>query len=157
MLWTMPFIYPFMAAIQEISARIGRVTGRGIAANMRHSYPRWLLCTVVGLLLFANIINLGADIGAMAAAVNLLIGGPIPVYCVLLTVFSLLLQVWVPYQRYAAALKWLSLSLFSYVATVFVVKVDWMKALQGTLVPKISLTSDYLQALVAVLGTTISP
>jgi len=157
MLWTMPFIYPFMAAIQEISARIGRVTGRGIAANMRHSYPRWLLCTVVGLLLFANIINLGADIGAMAAAVNLLIGGPIPVYCVLLTVFSLLLQVWVPYQRYAAALKWLSLSLFAYVATVFVVKVDWMKALQGTFVPKISLTSDYLQALVAVLGTTISP
>jgi Mn2+/Fe2+ NRAMP family transporter len=93
----------------------------------------------------------------MGAAVNLLIGGPVPVYCVLLTVFSLLLQVWVPYQRYAAVLKWLSLSLFAYVATVFVVKVDWMKALQGTFVPKISLTSDYLQALVAVLGTTISP
>src|SRR5580704_4081271 len=85
MLWTMPFIYPFMTAIQEISARVGRVTGRGISANLRQYYPRWLLYLLIALLLFANIINLGADIGAMGAAVSLLIGGPAPIYCLLLT------------------------------------------------------------------------
>ena len=157
MLWTMPFIYPFMAAIQEISARIGRVTGRGIAGNLRQCYPRWLLYAVVGLLLFANVINLGADIGAMGAAVNLLIGGPAAFYCVLLTVLSLVLQIWIPYQKYAAILKWLTLSLFAYVATAFVVKIDWFKAVRGTFVPNITFSSDYLQALVALLGTTISP
>jgi Mn2+/Fe2+ NRAMP family transporter len=93
----------------------------------------------------------------MGAAVNLLVGGPTPLYCVLLTIVSLLLQIWVPYQKYAGVLKWLSLSLFAYVATVFVVKVDWPKALRSTFVPNVSLSSDYLQALVAVFGTTISP
>jgi NRAMP (natural resistance-associated macrophage protein)-like metal ion transporter len=156
-LWTMPFIYPFMAAIQEICARIGRVTGQGIAGNMRRCYPRWALYAIVGLLLFANTINLGADIGAMGAAVTLVVGGPAPLYCVLLTGFSLVLQIWIPYQRYAAVLKWLTLSLFAYVATAFVVRIDWLKALQGTLVPNLSLNPDYLQALVAVFGTTISP
>ena len=157
MLWTMPFIYPFMTAIQEICARIGRVTGHGIAGNMRRCYPSWALYAVVGLLIFANVINLGADIGAMGAAVNLLVGGPAPFYCVLLTSLSLLLQIWLPYQKYATVLKWLTLSLFAYVATAFVVKIDWLKAVQGTLLPNLSLNPDYLQALVAVFGTTISP
>jgi NRAMP (natural resistance-associated macrophage protein)-like metal ion transporter len=157
MLWTMPFIYPFMAAIQEISARIGRVTGRGIGGNLRLCYPRWILYAIVGLLVVANIINLGADIGAMGAAVNLLIGGPTPLYCIALAGISVILQVWIPYRKYAAVLKWLTLSLFAYVATVFVVNVDWPKAIQGTFVPNISLTPKYLQALVAVFGTTISP
>jgi Mn2+/Fe2+ NRAMP family transporter len=98
MLWTMPFTYPLMAAIQEISARIGRVTGRGIAGNMRDHYPRWLLYLVVSLLLFANTINIGADLGAMGAGVNLIIGGPAPLYCVLLTAFSTLLQIAIPYK-----------------------------------------------------------
>ena len=120
MLWTMPFVYPFMAGIQEISARLGRVTGRGIAGNMRQSYPRWLLYVIVGLLLFANVINLGADIGAMGAAVGLLVGGPIPFYCMLFAGISVFLQIFIPYQTYAAVLKWLTLSLFAYVATVFV-------------------------------------
>jgi Mn2+/Fe2+ NRAMP family transporter len=153
----MPFIYPFMTAIQEICARIGRVTGHGIAGNMRRCYPRWALYAIVGLLLFANVINLGADIGAMGAAVNLLVGGPAPFYCVLVTGLSLLLQIWLPYQRYATVLKWLTLSLFAYVATAFVVRIDWLKAMQGTLLPNLSLSPDYLQALVAVFGTTISP
>ncbi|MBV8815344.1 MAG: Nramp family divalent metal transporter [Verrucomicrobia bacterium] len=157
MLWTLPFIYPFMAAIQEISARIGRVTGRGIAGNMRQCYPRWLLYATVSLLLFANVINLGADIGAMGAAVNLLIGGPATLYCVLLSALSLLLQIRMPYQKYAAVLKWLTLSLLAYVAAAFVVRIDWFKAVRGTFVPNIVFSSDYLQALVAVLGTTISP
>ncbi|HYZ71468.1 MAG TPA: divalent metal cation transporter [Chthoniobacterales bacterium] len=157
MLWTMPFIYPFMAAIQEISARIGRVTGHGIAGNMRLCYPRWLVCLLVALLVFANVINLGADISAMGAAVNLIIGGPSPLYCVLLAGISLLLQIRIPYQRYATVLKWLALSLFAYVATAFVVKIDWSKALWATVAPNVSLSPDYLQALVAVFGTTISP
>jgi NRAMP (natural resistance-associated macrophage protein)-like metal ion transporter len=157
MLWTMPFVYPFMAAIQEISARLGRVTGRGIAGNMQRLYPRWILYAIVGLLLFANIINLAADIGAMGAAVNLLVGGPILVYCVLFATVSVVLQVFIPYTRYAAVLKWLTLSLFAYVATVFVVDIHWTEAIHGTFVPNISFTPEYLGALVAVLGTTISP
>jgi Mn2+/Fe2+ NRAMP family transporter len=100
MLWTMPLIYPFMAGIQEICARLGRVTGFGIAGNMRRLFPRGLLYTIVGLLLFANIINLGADIGAMRAAVNLLVGGPSLLYCVVLASVSVLLQIFIPYQRY---------------------------------------------------------
>jgi NRAMP (natural resistance-associated macrophage protein)-like metal ion transporter len=157
MLWTMPFAYPFMTVIQEISARIGRVTGHGIAANMRDNYPRWILYSIVVLLLFANIINIGADIGAMGAAINLLVGGPTLFYCVLLASISTLLQIWIPYRKYVGILKWLTLSLFAYVGTVFVVKIDWQKAIHGTFLPNLSLTPEYLQALVAVLGTTISP
>jgi NRAMP (natural resistance-associated macrophage protein)-like metal ion transporter len=157
MLWTMFFIYPFMAGIQEISARLGRVTGRGIAGNIRHSYPRWLLYGIVALLLFANVINLGADIGAMGAAVNLLVGGPGLLYCFLFATISVLLQIWIPYESYAAVLKWLALSLFAYVGTVFVVQIHWTEVLVGTFVPKISLNPEFIGALVAVLGTTISP
>src|SRR5260221_1659705 len=124
---------------------------------MRQFYPRWVLYVLVGLLVFANVINLGADIGAMGAAVNLLVGGPTFLYCVLLATVSVVLQIFVPYRKYTAVLKWLTLSLFAYVATVFVVDVDWPKAIQGTFVPNISLTPKYLQALVAVFGTTISP
>jgi NRAMP (natural resistance-associated macrophage protein)-like metal ion transporter len=157
MLWTMPFIYPFMTAIQEISARIGRVTGRGISANFRRCYPRWLLYVILGLLLFANVINFGADIGAMAAALNLMMGGPTALYCVLVAAISLVLQVWIPYRKYSGILKWMTLSLFAYVATAFVVRIVWVKAIQSTLIPHLSLSSEYLQALVAVFGTTISP
>ncbi|HYZ75086.1 MAG TPA: divalent metal cation transporter [Chthoniobacterales bacterium] len=157
MLWTMPFIYPFMAAIQEISARIGRVTGRGISANLKHYYPRWLLYAIVVLLLFANVVNLGADIGAMGAATNLLIGGPAWLYCILVAIVSVTLQIWIPYRKYSKVLKWLTISLLAYVAAVFVVRVDWQEAIQGTFVPKISLTPSYLQAMVAIFGTTISP
>ena len=157
MLWVMPFVYPFMAAIQEISARIGRVTGMGLAGNMRKCCPGWVVGVTVVLLTVANIFNLGADLGAMGAAVNLLIGGPTPIYCVLFAGVSVLLQVFIPYQKYAGILKWLTLSLFAYVATVFVIKIDWSQALFGTFVPVISMTPTYFQALVAVLGTTISP
>jgi NRAMP (natural resistance-associated macrophage protein)-like metal ion transporter len=157
MLWTMLFIYPFMAGIQEISARLGRVTGRGIAGNMRCFYSRWLLYGIVALLLFANIINIGADIGAMGAAANLLVGGPTILYCVLFTTISVLLQIFVPYKTYSAVLKWLTLSLFAYVGTVFVVQIHWAEALRGTLIPNLSFKREYMAALIAVLGTTISP
>ena len=157
MLWTMLFSYPLMSGIQEISARIGRVTGRGIAGNMRKYYPRWLTYIVAGLLVIANVINLGADLSAMGAAVQLLIGGSALLYSILFAVFSLLLQIFVPYKKYVNFLRWLTLVLFTYVATVFVVRVPWGEALQGTFIPTIEFKADYFAGLIAVLGTTISP
>ena len=157
MLWTMPLIYPFMAAIQEISARLGRVTGRGIAGNMRRFYPAWMSFVIIGLLLIANIINIGADVGAMGAAVHLLVGGPAHLYCVLFALVSVVLQVRIPYKTYSGILKWLTLSLFSYVGTIFVVQINWPEVIRGTLIPTISFKGEYLAALIAVLGTTISP
>jgi NRAMP (natural resistance-associated macrophage protein)-like metal ion transporter len=157
LLWSMLFSYPLMATIQEISARLGRVTGHGIAGNMRrHSSPFWLWI-ITGLLVTANVINLGADIGAMGSAVKLLIGGPALLYSALFALASVLLQVFVPYTRYARFLKWLTVSLLAYVATVFVVRVPWGTALKATLFPHFSFGATSIQALVAVLGTTISP
>ena len=157
LLWTMLLIYPFMTSIQEISARLGRVTGRGIAGNIRCLYSPWILYGIVALLLFANIINIGVDIGAMGAAANLLIGGPSLLYCLLFTFVSVLLQIFVSYKTYSSILKWLTLSLFAYVGTIFVVQVDWSQALRGTFIPNLSFHREYMGALVAVLGTTISP
>ena len=157
MLWTMLFIYPFMAAIQEISGRLGRITGRGIAGNIHRFYPRWALYSVVALLLLANIINMGADIGAMGAVVNLLIGGPVLVYCVTFAVISVLLEVFIPYKTYSVVLKWLTLSLFAYVGTVFVTHIPWTEALRGTFLPTLLFDRESMAALIAVLGTTISP
>jgi NRAMP (natural resistance-associated macrophage protein)-like metal ion transporter len=157
MLWTMLFSYPLMSGIQEISARIGRVTGRGIAGNMRKYYPRWLAYIIAGLLVIANVINLGADLSAMGAALQLLIGGSALLYAVIFAVISLLLQIFVPYEKYVNLLKWLTLVLFAYVATVFVVRVPWGEALHSTFIPTIQFKADYFAGLIAVLGTTISP
>ncbi len=157
MLWTSLFSFPLMAAIQEISARIGRVTGRGLACNIRKCYSPWLVYGTIVPLLIANIINIGADIAAMGAALKLVIGGPALLYAVLFTAICVLPQIWTSYASYACWLKWLSLVLFSYVATVFMVHVPWGKALAGTFVPHITLSHEYLSAVVAVLGTTISP
>ncbi len=157
LLWTMLLTYPLMTAIQEISAQIGRVTGRGIAGNLRRHYaPGWLY-SMVGLVLIANIINLGADIGAMGDVVKLLIGGPALLYATLFAVASAALETLLPYERYARVLKWMTLALFAYVATVFVVHVPWKHALRMTVVPSWSWKSDYVTSVVAVLGTTISP
>src|SRR5271156_6059542 len=122
MLWTMLFSYPLMSAIQEISARIGRVTGAGIAGNIRKHYPRPIVYCAVALLLIANIFNLGADIGAMGAAAKLLFPGPVLLYTVSFGILSLLLQIFVPYDRYVKYLKWLTMALFAYVATAIVVR-----------------------------------
>ncbi len=157
MCWVMLFCFPLMAAIQEISARIGRVTGHGIAGSIRLHYPRWLLYAMVGLLLVANTINLGADLGAMAAALNLLIGGPVRVYVVGFAIFCTLLEVFSSYQRYVAILKWFSFALLSYVAVALVVHVPWGEVLYRTFVPNFSLDTDYVVTVVAVLGTTITP
>ena len=155
--WTMLFSFPLMAVIQAISARIGCVTGYGITQNLRRHYPRAVLRAVVGLLLIANVINLAADLGAMGAALALLIGGPVHLYAVVFGLVCIVLEVFIPYVRYAGVLKWATLSLFAYVGVVFMAHVDWRAALQGTLVPAFVFDSPHATALVAVLGTTISP
>src|SRR5438067_5188485 len=157
MCWVMLFTWPLMAAIQEISARIGRVTGKGIAANLRQHYPAALLRAIVGLLLVANFINLGADLGAMGDALRLLIGGSNGIYVVFFAAGCALLEVFLSYERYVNVLKWLTLSLFAYVATVLVVEVPWREVLYRTVVPEILWQRDYIVVIVAVLGTTISP
>jgi len=157
MIWAMLFTWPLMAAIQEISARIGRVTGEGIAGNIREHYPRWLLLVIVALLLVANIINLGADLGAMAAALQLLLGGSAHVYVVGFAVLCALLEVFSRYEEYVRILKWMAVSLFAYVATALAVDVPWHKVVYDALVPTIIWRQDYLVAIVAVLGTTITP
>ena len=157
LLWTMLFSYPLMAAIQEISAQIGRVTGRGIAGNLRRHYAPFWLYSMVGLVLIANIINLGADIGAMGDVVNLLVGGPSLVYAALFAAASVVLETFLPYDKYANVLKWMTLALFAYVATVFVVHVPWKHAFRATVLPGWSWKAGYITSVVAVLGTTISP
>jgi len=155
--WILLFSYPLMAVTQAIAARIGCVTGRGITQNLRRHYPRWLLRIVVLLLLVANVANLGADLGAMGSAVQLLVGGPALVYTAILAGFCVLLQVFMSYPRYASVLKWLTLSLFSYVVVVIAVDVPWGEALKSIFVPSVSFDSVHAMAVVAVLGTTISP
>src|SRR5215469_10202066 len=155
--WTLLLTYPLMAAIQLISARIGRVTGRGIAGNIRRHYPPWLLYVLVGLVLIANTINLGADLGAMGAAVRLLAGGPALLYVAGFGLATVLLEVFMRYSRYVAVLKWLSLSLLAYVATAFTVRLSWSDVALGVFVPHLQWSRDYLVTIVAVLGTTISP
>lgn len=155
--WTLLFSYPLMAAIQEISARIGRVTGYGIAGNLRRHYPRWLSGSIVALLLVANITNLGADLGAMGAALKLLIAGPALAYVCLFGLLSAALEIFTRYARYVSILKWLCLSLFSYVICAFVVKMPWAEVGWATIWPPLSADPDYVMAVVAVLGTTISP
>jgi len=154
MLWTMIFSYPLMAGIQEISAWIGRVTGVGIAGNIRRHYSVWVLYPVVTLLLAANIFNLGADIGAMGSALRMLIGGPALFYAIGFGIISVLAAVLIPYPEYAQVLKWACLVLLVYVATAFVVPIHWA-TLRQTLIPGFS--SNYMTALTAVFGTTISP
>ena len=155
--WTFLFSFPLMVAIQEVAGQIGRVTGAGIARNLRRHYPRPLLVPMVGLLLIANIVNLGADLAGMGAAVGLLIGSPLWLYTVLFGAFCVILEVWMSYERYASVLKWATLSLFAYVAVVIVAHVPWGEALTSLVVPRIEYTGAYATAVVAILGTTISP
>ncbi len=157
MLWTVLLTYPLMVAIQVVSARIGRVSGHGLASNLRRHYPRWLLYGVVVLLLTANTINIAADLMAMGAAVNLLVGGPTRAYTVALGLFSLALQVFMPYRRYVRVLKWLTLALFAYVGVIFAVRIPWAEVAVRTILPHVSWSGGYITTVVAVFGTTISP
>jgi len=155
--WTFVLSFPLMIAIQIVAAEIGRVTGAGIARNLRRHYPRPLLWLTVSLLLVANIVNLGADLSAMGAALQLLVGGSGALYTLFFGILCIVLEVWLSYPRYAAILKWTTLSLLTYFAVVAVVNVPWAQALRSLVVPELELTAAYATGFVAILGTTISP
>ncbi len=157
MLWTVVFTLPLMVAIQIVSARIGYVTRRGLAANIKTSFPRWVLLAVVGMLLAANTLNVAADIAAMAEALRLLVGGSAHVYAVTFGLLCLVLQVFLPYGTYVRWLKWLTLALLSYVAVAFTVHLDWWQVASEVFRPHLAANHDMLLTVVAVFGTTISP
>ncbi len=155
--WTLLVSWPLMCAIQEISARIGRVTGRGLAANVQRHYPNSVVAAIVTLLLAANTINIGADLGAMAAALRLVTGGPELLFVGAFALLCIGLEVFVQYDRYVRVLKWLTLALFAYVGVAFVVNIPWGTVALRLVAPKIDWTPAYITTVVAILGTTISP
>ncbi len=155
--WVLLITYPLMAVTQEISAQIGRVTGRGLAGNLRRHLPAWSMHVIVALLVIANTINIGADLGAMAAAVKLLAGGPLLVYVAIFAGVTACFAVFMRYSRYVVILKWLTLSLFAYVAVIFAVHVPWLLVARRMFLPHLHANSAYITVVVAVLGTTISP
>jgi NRAMP (natural resistance-associated macrophage protein)-like metal ion transporter len=158
MLWTLIFTLPLMVGIQMVSARIGRVTGHGLATNIRRHYPAWLLYSVISLLLLANVINIAADLAAMGEAVSLIAGGPPHLYAVGFALLSAVLQVLIPYTRYVRVLKWLTMGLLAYLATLFVVHIPWASVLrEGFSLPPLPWSAGFVTTMVAVFGTTISP
>ena len=157
MLWTVVFTYPLMCGIQMVSARLGCLSGRGLAANIKVQYPKPVLYSIVALLMLANTINIAADIAAMGEALRLLLGGSSHVYSVTFGLLCLLLQVFIPYQKYVRFLKWLTLALLAYVAVVFTINVPWFEVAQRIVWPQLAITRESIMMIVAVFGTTISP
>lgn len=155
--WTMVVTFPLMSAVQMISARIGRASGRGIAGNLRRYYPAWVTSLMVLLLLIANTINIGADLGAMADATALVTGLSSPIFLLLFAICCAATQVILPYEKYVRILKWLTLALFAYVITLFLVKISWREALTGMVIPKAKMDAEAITMIVAIFGTTISP
>jgi NRAMP (natural resistance-associated macrophage protein)-like metal ion transporter len=156
-LWLALFSFPFMLIVQEMCGRLGLVSGKGISRLIKKHYPNPLLYGLVLMLLVANVINIGADLGAMAESMTLLLGFPHWVWLVIITVVSLFLQIMVPYRRYSNILKYLTLSLLAYIITAFVLKLDWKTVGLAMVMPYITFSKDYLMNIVAILGTTISP
>jgi len=157
MLWTMALTYPFQAVFQSVCGRIGRVTGKGLAANIKTVFPRWVLLIVVALLMFANTLNVASDVAAMGEAGALLVPGSRHLMTIGFAILTLGLMIFVPYHRYVWFLKWLVLSLFAYVAVAFIVRVPWTEVLIRTFVPQFKIDKDSATLVVAVFGTTISP
>ncbi len=157
LLWTIVITWPMMVAVQSISARIGRVTGKGLATNMLAVFPRWVVQGLVLLLFIANTINIGADVSAMGAAAGMLVGGGRHGFTVVFALASLAAVVFIPYHRYVGVLKWLTFSLFAYVGIVFTVHIDWLQVAKGAVLPKFDMSGDTLTLIVAIFGTTISP
>lgn len=156
-LWTSVLCLPLMIAIQEICARIALQTGQSLTQNMRRHYPRWIMYSCVGLLFVANTVNIGADLGAMAASAQMLLALPYMLWLLVITAIIVVLQVSVPYPAYARFLRFATLSLFAYILVAFWAKLDWHLALRSTVIPLIRSDGDYLMNIVAILGTTISP
>ncbi len=157
MLWTVLFTYPLMVGIQMVSARLGCITGKGLAANVKAVFPRSVLFGIVGLLLVANTINIAADIAAMGEALRLLLGGSAHLYSVGLGALCLGLQIWLRYSQYVSLLKWLTLALLSYVAVIFTVHVPWGTVMSQMMYPRLAFDHGTITMVVAVFGTTISP
>jgi NRAMP (natural resistance-associated macrophage protein)-like metal ion transporter len=155
--WTALFSFPFMAVVQEMCGRIGLVTGHGLSNVIRTNYSKKVLFSCVGLLFFANTVNIGADLGAMAATGQLLLGIPFISWLLAITTVTLLLQIFVPYPSYARILKYLGLTLFAYIIVAFIVKQPWQHIAMRAISPQFKLSKDYLLNIVAILGTTISP
>ena len=155
--WTVVLTYPLMVGIQMVSARMGRVTGHGLASNIRQQFPRPILYAIVAMLVVANTINVAADIAAMGDALQLVVGGPEHGHAIVFGLLCLGLQVLLPYRRYIRYLKWLTLALLAYVAVVFTIAVPWRDVILGVVWPRIALTAQTLTVIVAVFGTTISP
>ena len=156
-LWTAWFTLPLAAAVQETSARLGLANGRGLAALIKERFPRGVLVGAVVLVSAANVFNIGADLGSMASAIHLLVPVPFVVLIVVTTAGMLVLEVRVPYRTYTKVLRWLTLSLLAYIAVLFVVDVDWHEVIRQTLVPTMTWDRTHVAALIAILGTTISP
>jgi len=157
MLWTMVFIYPLQGVFQSVCARIGRVTGRGLAANIKTAFPQWVLLSVVALVLFANTLNVSSDVAAMGEAGALLIPGQAHLLTIGFAALTLGLLIFVPYHRYVFILKWLTLSLFAYVGVAFIVHAPWGQVLLRTVWPRFKIDKDSITMVVAIFGTTISP
>jgi NRAMP (natural resistance-associated macrophage protein)-like metal ion transporter len=157
LLWTAWITLPLAAAVQEVAGRLGLVSGHGLAALIKMRFPRWVLFGAVGLVAAANGFNIGADLGSMAASVRLLV--PVPQALLLVAMAGLMvgLEVFIPYERYAKVLRWLTLSLVSYIAVLFVIDLTWGSVLRQTFIPRISWTRSEIAMLIAILGTTISP
>ncbi len=155
--WTILVTFPLMVGIQLASARIGRITGKGLTENFARFCPRWLVLMLVSLLVLANVINLGADLNAMGDAAGMLLGGSKTLFALGMGLVSLLLQVFLPYERYVKVLKWLTLSLLAYIGVGFAAHVDWLAAARATVLPQFHWQKDYATTIVAILGTTISP
>ena len=156
-LWTAWFTWPLAAAVQETAARLGLANGRGLASLIKERFARWVLVGAVTLVTAANVFNIGADLGAMASAIRLLVPVPFVVLIIAITVGMLFLEVRVPYRSYAKVLRWLTLSLLAYVAMLFVVDVDWADVLRHTFIPSMTWDRVHIAALIAIFGTTISP
>lgn len=156
-LWAAPFTYPFMVVVQEMSGRIGIITGKGLAGVIRKYYPAQVLYVSVFFLFVANTINIGANLGAMASSAQLLLNIPFFPLLIGFTILIIILEIFVPYKKYARLLKYLALSLFAYIGVAFIVNEDWGLVLRSTIFPTITLSKGYLLNIVAILGTTISP
>lgn len=156
-LWLVWFTCPFMIVIQQMCGRIGIVTGKGLSEVILEHYSKRVLYIMVSLLVIANTINIGADLGAMASSAQMLLGLPFTFWLVLITLFIVALEVFVPYRIYSRILKYLAITLSSYILAAFVIRLDWGSVFRATLVPHLEFSSEYLLNIVAVLGTTISP
>ena len=157
LLWTALFMLPMMYVVQEMSARIGIVTGKGISKNIKIYYSKYILYLIVSLLVIANVINLGTDLGAMASATQLIIPLDFNFLVIIFTVIILILEIFVPYKNYSKILKWLTLSLFAYIFTGLIIHIDWIEVIKFSIIPNIQFNVGFLFLIVGVLGTTISP